>query len=479
MPELGPEQQFEVDASLVDPDGLVARATGATNGSKRTSGPGIAAVAAWLPERVVGNEELAGPLGVDSNWISSRTGIHRRRRVGAEGLVDLAAGAGAKALALAGVEPGDLDLVLVATFTHDQLLPNAAPQVAGRLGAGSAGAIDIGAACTGFLSALSLATAQLESGRARAALVVGAEVISNVTDFTDRRTAGLFGDGAGAAVLVPGGPGQIGPIALRSDGSRAELIHADHDDRLVRMDGRATFRAAVAAMSDTTQQVVSDAGLALDEIDLFVYHQANSRIISAVGERLDLPRDRVIDCLAEYGNTSAASIPIALSEAASDGAASERLAGAALRLRRRPDLGRRDHRVGGGSVTTVETKTASETRTWLLQTARLRPGHRRLPRDRRRHGARPRRGWLGGRDQLQPRPRGRRGRRLLDRGGRRHRPGDRRRRRRRRGRRRDARPGSPTSSDPFWCSSTTPAPPRTTSRCDSATRTGPGCSTST
>src|SRR3954451_12856781 len=319
LPELGPEQQWEVDSSLVDPDGLVARATGATNGSKRTSGPGIAAIAAWLPDRVVENEELARPLGVDSEWIASRTGIHRRRRVTGESLVDLAAGAGAKALALAGVDPAELDLVLVATFTPDQLQPHAAPLVANRLGATAAGAIDVGAACTGFLSALSLATAQLESGRARAALVVGAEVLSRVIDYTDRRTAGLFGDGAGAAVVVPGGPGLIGPIALRSDGGRADLIQADHDDRLVRMDGPATFRAAVAAMSDTTQQVVSDAGLALEEIDLFVYHQANSRIISAVGERLDLPADRVIDCLAEYGNTSAASIPIALSEAASTG----------------------------------------------------------------------------------------------------------------------------------------------------------------
>ena len=319
MPELGPGQQWEVDASLVDPEGLVARATGVTNGSKRASGPGIAAVAAWLPERVVENEELAGPLGVDSDWISSRTGIHRRRRVDGENLVDLAAGAGAKALALAGVEPSELDLVLVATFTPDQLQPHAAPLVASRVGAESAGAVDIGAACTGFLSALSLAAAQLESGRARAVLVVGGEVLSRVVDYGDRRTAGLFGDGAGAAVLTPAGPGLIGPIALRSDGSRAELIQADHEDRLVRMDGRATFRAAVAAMSDTTQQVVSDAGLALEEIDLFVYHQANSRIISAVGERLDLPAGRVIDCLAEYGNTSAASIPIALSEAASSG----------------------------------------------------------------------------------------------------------------------------------------------------------------
>jgi 3-oxoacyl-[acyl-carrier-protein] synthase-3 len=179
--------------------------------------------------------------------------------------------------------------------------------------------MDVGAACTGFLSALNLGAAQLESGRARAVLVVGAEVLSRVTDYSDRRTAGLFGDGAGAAVLTLGGPGQIGPIALRSDGARGDLIRASNEERLVRMDGRATFRAAVAAMSATTQQVVSDAGLGLDEIDLFVYHQANSRIISAVGERLVLPPDRVIDCLADYGNTSAASIPIALSEAAATG----------------------------------------------------------------------------------------------------------------------------------------------------------------
>ncbi len=320
MPELSPGQQWEVDSSLVDPEGLVARATGArTNGVKRTAGPGIAAIAASLPERIVENDEIGEPLGVDSEWISSRTGIHRRRRVTGETLVDLAADAGSSALARAGLDPTDLDLVLVATSTPDQLLPQAAPLVASRMGAPSAGAIDIGAACTGFLSALSLATAQLESGRARAVLVVGAEVMSRVTDYGDRRTAGLFGDGAGAAVLTLGGPGQIGPIALHSDGGRGELIQASNEERLVRMDGRATFRAAVAAMSATTHQVVSDAGLALDEIDLFVYHQANSRIISAVGERLDLPPGRVIDCLAEYGNTSAASIPIALSEAASTG----------------------------------------------------------------------------------------------------------------------------------------------------------------
>ena len=320
MPELSPGQQWEVDSSLVDPEGLVARATGAaTNGAKRTAGPGIAAVAASLPDRVVENEELARPLGVDPEWISSRTGIHRRRRVDGETLVDLAADAGSHALALADFDPAELDLILVATCTPDQMLPNAAPLVASRMGAAQAGAMDIGAACTGFLSALSLSTAQLESGRARAVLVVGAEVLSRVIDYSDRRTAGLFGDGAGAALLTLGGPGLIGPIALRSDGARGDLIRVSNEERLVRMDGRATFRAAVAAMSDTTQQVVSEAGLGLDEIDLFVYHQANSRIISAVGERLVLPPDRVIDCLADYGNTSAASIPIALSEAASSG----------------------------------------------------------------------------------------------------------------------------------------------------------------
>ena len=317
MPEL--PQDFEVDASLVDPEGLVARATGARTNGQPTNSPGIASIAAAVPDRVVENDEIAAPLGIDSDWIASRTGVRRRRRVSGETLVDLSAGAGVRALELARMDPSELDFVLVATFTPDELLPNAAPQVAARVGASGAAAIDVGAACTGFLSALSLARAQIEAGSARAALVVGAEVISRVIDYDDRRTAGLFGDGAGAAVLAAGGPGGIGQIALRSDARGAELIKASNEERLIRMDGRATFRAAVAAMSDVTMEVLSDEGLALDEIDLFVYHQANSRIIGAVGERLALPGDRVIDCIAEYGNTSAASIPIALSEAAAEG----------------------------------------------------------------------------------------------------------------------------------------------------------------
>jgi 3-oxoacyl-[acyl-carrier-protein] synthase III len=319
LPELPREQDFEVDASLVDPDGLVARATGARTNGRRTSSPGIASIAAAVPDLVVGNDEIAAPLGIDSDWIASRTGVRRRRRVSGESLVELSVAAGARALELAGIEPAEIDLVMVATFTPDELQPHAAPQVAARIGASGAGAIDIGAACTGFLSGLSLARAQVEAGGARATLVVGADILSRVTDYTDRRTAGLFGDGAGAAVVAPGGPGGIGQVVLRSDAGGADLIRASNEERLVRMDGRATFRAAVAAMSDVTMEVLSDGGLALDEIDLFVYHQANSRIITAVGERLGLPGERVVDCISEYGNTSAASIPIALSEAAAAG----------------------------------------------------------------------------------------------------------------------------------------------------------------
>jgi 3-oxoacyl-[acyl-carrier-protein] synthase-3 len=319
LPELPPEQDFEVDASLVDPDGLVARAMGARSNGREANAPGIAAIAAAVPERVVENEEIASPLGIDSHWIASRTGVRRRRRVDGESLVELSSLAGAQALELAEVDPGEIDLVLVATFTPDALLPNAAPQVADRIGAGGAAAIDIGAACTGFLSALSLARAQIASGGARAALVVGADIFSRVIDYEDRRTAGLFGDGAGAAVVAPRASGEIGQIVLHSDAGGAGLITASNQERLLRMDGRAVFRAAVAAMSDVTTEVLSDSGIALDEIDLYVYHQANSRIIAAVGERLGLPAERVIDSISEYGNTSAASIPIALSEAGASG----------------------------------------------------------------------------------------------------------------------------------------------------------------
>jgi 3-oxoacyl-[acyl-carrier-protein] synthase-3 len=187
--------------------------------------------------------------------------------------------------------------------------------VAAALGAVRAGAIDLGAACTGFLSGLSLASAQIESERAGAVLLVGADLLSRVTDDGDRGTAALFGDGAGAALVTAGGPGRVGPILQRSDGAGGPCMTMSHSERKMRMRGQDTFRAAVARMSEVTLEALEATDLGLDEIDLFVYHQANTRIIDAVGERLGLRAERVIDCIERYGNTAAASLPIALREA--------------------------------------------------------------------------------------------------------------------------------------------------------------------
>jgi 3-oxoacyl-[acyl-carrier-protein] synthase III len=302
------------DATLAGPASSPLRAN-----AQRVAA-GIASIGSALPPRAVANETIAERLGVDATWIASRTGVHERRVAAPDlTLVDLATDAGATALDRAGVAADEVDLVLLATFTNDRLLPNAAPLVASRLGAQPAGAVDLGAACTGFISGLQLAAGAVESGRAGMVLVIGADLVTRVTDYDDRRTAGLFGDGAGAVVVAPGAPAALGPFRLHSDAADAENITATHDERKVRMDGRATFRQAVARMSEVTLEVCDEAGLSLDEIDLFVYHQANSRILTAVGERLGLDRDRVIDSIALRGNTSAATIPIALDEALRDG----------------------------------------------------------------------------------------------------------------------------------------------------------------
>jgi 3-oxoacyl-[acyl-carrier-protein] synthase-3 len=283
-------------------------------------GAAIASVASAVPARTVPNAAIAARLGVEPEWITTRTGVRERRFAAAgESLVDLSVAAAVPALERAALDPGELDLVLVASFTQDDLLPNAAPLVAARIGAGAAGAIDVGAACTGFLSALELASGSVESGRAESALVIGADLVSRVIDYDDRHTAGLFGDGAGAVVLTASERSSIGPIRLHSDASGADYVRAGHAERLLRMDGRPTFRAAVARLEEVTLEVCAEAGLALSDIDLFVYHQANSRILAAVGERLALPADRVVDSLAAHGNTSAASIPLALDRARADG----------------------------------------------------------------------------------------------------------------------------------------------------------------
>jgi 3-oxoacyl-[acyl-carrier-protein] synthase-3 len=286
--------------------------------SRRPRAAAVASVAMAVPDNVVTNETIAADAGVTEQWIIHRTGVRERRHVReGERLDALAVAAGRQALEEADVDPRDLDLVLVATLAADELTPNAAPLVAHELGAHRAGTMDVGAACTGYLSALALAAAQVECGRCEHVLVIGVDVVSRFVDKADRGTAALFADGAGASVVSPanGGPGVIGHIALHADGRGAPSICARHDDQIIRMQGHDTFKAAVHRLSESTLEAVERAGLELDDIGLFVYHQANARILAAVGERLGLEPDRVIDCIDRYGNTSSGTLPIALADA--------------------------------------------------------------------------------------------------------------------------------------------------------------------
>jgi 3-oxoacyl-[acyl-carrier-protein] synthase-3 len=287
-----------------------------------SAGAAITGVGMAVPERMVSNAELAERLGIDEQWIVKRTGTGVRPWAApGERLSDLAARAGEAALSRAGVRASELDLVLVATTTADEMAPNAAPLVAGLLGAGSAGAMDVGSACTGWLAAVALAAGQIESGRIQHALVVGADLLSQFLDVSDRATSVLFADGAGAAVISRQeiSPGEaIGPVILHADAGGAELIRLERGGP-IRMQGYETFRAAVDCMSRATEEALEADGRDKQEIDLFVYHQANSRIIRAVGERLQLPADRVADYVGRFANSSAATLPIALTVAEREG----------------------------------------------------------------------------------------------------------------------------------------------------------------
>jgi 3-oxoacyl-[acyl-carrier-protein] synthase-3 len=285
------------------------------------AGATMGAVGMAVPPTVVPNAAIAERLGVDDRWIVARTGISERRvLLDGETLADLATEAARRALAVADVDALDVDLVLAATASADHFMPNLAPLVAAALGADRAGAMDVGAACTGFLYAVATATAQIEAGRAREVLVIGADRLSHWLDPDDRRTAALFGDGAGAVVMgATAGPSRVGPTVLRADGARAESIIAHREDSILRMEGHDTFKHAVLRLSEVTLQATEAAGLGLEDVDLFVYHQANRRILRSVGQRLGLDTERVVDCVDRYGNTSAASIPIALAEATGEG----------------------------------------------------------------------------------------------------------------------------------------------------------------
>lgn len=273
-----------------------------------------------LPERVVPNAEITPAIGVEDDWIVRRTGIRERRYAAAgASLTELATAAGAAALGDAGVAGAELDLVLVATCSNDSIMPNCAPQVAHALGAAGMAAFDVGSACTGFLAALAAARGMLASGASRQALVIGAEIMSRHVDPGDRNTAALFGDGAGAFLLTAGAAGELGPVVLGSDGGHSELIVADRDTQLLAMDGHETFKQAVKRMGEATTAACAAAGVALADVDLFVYHQANTRILASLAERLGLEGTRVVDQIALLGNTSAASVPLALAGARAQG----------------------------------------------------------------------------------------------------------------------------------------------------------------
>ena len=280
------------------------------------------AITGWgdaLPDRVVTNDEFAARLDTSDEWIVARTGI-RERRMGST-TSELAVQAGRAALKCAGVDGADVDLLVLATTTPDQAIPATSAAVHHALGC-RGGAFDLNAACAGFVYALVTADALLGAGHRRA-LVIGSETLSRVTDQEDRSTAVLFGDGAAAIVLESGATGDLVlSYDLGVDGSAASLLYADHGGH-IHMEGREVFRRAVRTEMVSIERVLADAGIGPDDVDLFVPHQANVRIIEAVNERLGLPMERTAIVLDHTGNTSAASIPLALAEAADSGRLAE------------------------------------------------------------------------------------------------------------------------------------------------------------
>jgi len=282
---------------------------------------GVFGIGAAVPQDVITNAHFAARLDTSDEWIVKRTGIQQRHWLnGAQTLADLAVDACAAALADAGRRPDEVDRVLVASLTPDRLTPGLAPEVAARMGANEAGAVDVNAACAGFLYALDDAAGLVESGRARCVVVCGAEALSRITDYEDRSTAVLFGDGAGAVVVAAGELERgLPPFEVHSDGVNGDLLYADRDERLLRMHGREVYRHAVKRMADATIAALRRAGLEAGDVDLFVAHQANARIVEAAAAAVGVPADRVVLNVDRMANTSSASIPLALWQAEQDG----------------------------------------------------------------------------------------------------------------------------------------------------------------
>jgi 3-oxoacyl-[acyl-carrier-protein] synthase-3 len=284
----------------------------------------------YVPDRVLSNFDLEKMVETSDEWITTRTGIKERRVVAPDqACSDLAVIASTHALEMAGVKPADLDGVFMGTISGDMQFPATATLVQDRIGATRAAALDLSAACSGFIYGVNLAHSMIASGAMNRVLVIGAEVLTRFVDWQDRSTCVLFGDGAGAAVLEPCEPGQgILATHMKSDGSLADLLcipgggsRQPYDERTgpdrlhyIKMKGDGVFKFAVRAMADAARTVLDEAGYTVNDVKYVIPHQANIRIIDAVGERLEVSKERIIVNLDRYGNTSSATIPIAYDE---------------------------------------------------------------------------------------------------------------------------------------------------------------------
>lgn len=287
-----------------------------------------------VPSQVLSNSDLEAIVDTNDEWIYSRTGIRERRIADQrETTTSLASRAAQKALDVADILPSDIDLIIVATATPEHMFPSTASMVQDLIGATNAGACDLGAACTGFVYALDLAASKIQTGAINTAIVIGAETLSRVTDWTDRGTCILFGDGAGAVVLQGSDtPGGILNTVMRSDGSGWDMLTLPttnsrdtylqdgiHQPQRIYMDGKGVFRFATRVVAESIKDALEPLGLTPEHLSLVVPHQANQRIIDHVTKALKIPEDRVYSNIERYGNTSAASIPIALADAAEKG----------------------------------------------------------------------------------------------------------------------------------------------------------------
>jgi 3-oxoacyl-[acyl-carrier-protein] synthase III len=289
---------------------------------------GITGLGTHVPERVLTNDELARMVDTSNEWIVERTGIHERRIAEKEeALTDIARPAAKAALADAGVEPHEIDLLICATVTPDMMFPTSSALLADELGMPKAAAYDLLAGCTGFVYALAQAYGMLASGLSRRALVVGGDVLSKILDWEDRSTIVLFGDGAGAVVMEPVDQGGFLGFELGADGGGGQNLwlpgsgsrHFENPDQYVKMNGREVYKFATRILVYSAEQILAECGKTVDDVDVYIPHQANKRIIDYAADKLGVPPGKTIVNVDRYGNTSSGSIPLALTDARDEG----------------------------------------------------------------------------------------------------------------------------------------------------------------